>query len=286
MSKLPITINLWDHNFVGQQCSVANQVSEHVRYVRGLYNFDGITVFTDGWMFAPVVDEVRSRYKIGWLHEGRELRPENYERSKDVRWKFDFIMTHDTELLKLDPEKYKFTIRGGSWVPLDQWGAWPKSKNISMILSGKHQLSGQQLRHAVADRIAGIDLYGARGQAIGTNKALAYTDYRFAIVIEACREENFFSEHLIDAIAYGCVPVYWGCPNIYDFMEARGLFIAQDFNDIASFAFFITDRGAELYQGYYLQQNIHANLAICRQYAITEDWQYKHVYKSLLEERR
>jgi hypothetical protein len=88
-----ITLNLFDSNFPHQSCSVAQQDSQHVRYVRNRVTWDGITVFTDGQMFTMAVDVVQSPVKIGWLQEPKALHPENYERSWDVRHKFDAILT-------------------------------------------------------------------------------------------------------------------------------------------------------------------------------------------------
>ena len=79
-----VEINLFDSNFPGQACSVALQTPRLMRYVRGLtYAWHGITVFTDSWMFDPIVDTIQSTYKIGWLHEaralhGEKLRPDRF----------------------------------------------------------------------------------------------------------------------------------------------------------------------------------------------------------------
>ena len=78
-------------------------------------------------------------------------------------------------------------------MPLDQWGTYLKTKNVSMILSDKTQLDGHKLRHAIAQAGLPIDLYGPSFTPIGHDKALAYKDYRFAVVVEACQEDNFFS---------------------------------------------------------------------------------------------
>jgi hypothetical protein len=282
-----IEINLFDSNFVGQACSVALQTPKLMRYVRNQVQWPGVTVFTDRWMYSPVVDDVQSRYKIGWLHEGKALHPENYERIWDVVQKFDVIMTHDAELLYKGAhyrgrnEQWPFvkTIRGGSWVPLDQWGMYPKTKNVAMILSEKTQLEGHKLRHAIAQAGLPIDLYGPQHTPIGYDKALAYKDYRFAVVVEACREDNFFSEHLIDALALGCVPIYWGCPNIHEYFP--GGFVSfetiRDLLDVLTWPFGQT----------YLDvaQTLYRDQQIARGYAITEDWQIEHCLRPYVEAR-
>ena len=303
-----LEINLFDTTFGDQACSVALQTPQTMRYVRNQTRYDGITVFVDGMIYDPVVEDVQSTYKVAWLHEARTLHPENYERIWQVMPKFDAVMTHDERLLdkwgwrkysnesgewKLDKATpFIKTIRGGSWVSLDQWGMYPKSKNVAMILSDKQTLPGHQLRHAIAAAGLPIDLFGPSYTPIGHDKAPAYRDYRFAVVVEACKEDNFFSEHLIDALAYGCVPIYWGCPNIGDYFDPDGMWNIQtstwgDNPLIAikqTLAFFLGPSGLGP-SGTYQKKApaLIVNQTLARAYAITEDWQVEHIYTPLLE---
>lgn len=270
-------INLFDSNFVDQACSVALQTPCLMRYVRGQMNWLGITVFTDNFMYSNLVDDVQSKYKIGWLHEGRCLHPENYDNIGLVKHKFDAIMTHDAALLSSGAPFVK-TIRGGSWVALDQWGMYPKTKNVSMILSDKIQLEGHKLRHAIAAAGMPIDVYGPQ-PFLGGNKALAYRDYRFAVVVEACREDTFFSEHLIDALAYGCVPIYWGCPNIGAYLDVTPFVYIDDLRDLDRWM-----RGAKYERMYQMLYGyLVANQERARAYAITEDWQILNCLRPFVE---
>jgi hypothetical protein len=273
-----LTINLFDSNFPGQSCSVAQQESTHVRYVREQMEWDGITVFTDGQMYSPVVDQVASPIKIGWLQEPKALHPENYWRIWDVRYKFDAILTHDQQLLDADPERCRFTIRGGVWTPREQWGIYLKTKHISMILSEKRTLESHQLRHAIADAGLPIDLYGARGTHIGYNKSIAYRDYRFAVVVDTSNERNWFSEHLLDAIAFGCVPIYWGCPNIGDFLDAHGVIRFGSLEMLASILPSLTEESYRV-----RLPAVARNLTYLDDYRVTEDWQAEHVYPEFVQ---
>lgn len=270
-------INLFDSNFVGQACSVALQTPTLMRYVRGQTKWNGITVFTDAWMYSPVVDDVESRYTIGWLHEGRALHPENYREIWQVAHKFDAIMTHDADLLARGQPFVK-TIRGGSWVALDQWGMYPKSKNVAMILSEKTQLEGHKLRHAIAAAGLPIDLFGPEHTPIGYDKSIAYKDYRFAVVVEACKEDNFFSEHLIDALAYGCIPFYWGCPNIGAYFDP-GLW---QFNTLSYLVRSGLDALTDDAYGR-MRPWVEAWQRQARAYAITEDWQITSCLRPFVE---
>ncbi len=268
-----LTINLWDSNFPGQSCSVAQQESSRVRYVRDQLVWDGITVFTDGQMFTPAVVAVQSPVKIGWLQEPRALHPENYVHSWHVRHQFDAILTHDQELLDADPSKYRFTVRGGVWTPREQWGVYPKTRDVSMILSEKRTLESHRLRHAIADASLPIDLYGARGTPIGYDKSIAYRDYRYAVVVDTSNERNWFSEHLLDAIAFGCVPVYWGCANISDFLGDRAVLSFASLGELVEYLPVLTE---EIYTR--RLPFVYRTLERLDTYRVTEDWQAMNVY--------
>lgn len=275
-----VEINVFDSNFVGQLCSVALQTPQTMRYVHKRLDWSGITVFTDGWMYSPLVDDVQSRYKVGWLHEARSLHPENYERIGEVAHKFDAIMTHDAGLLAEGPPFVK-TIRGGSWVQPDQWCMPLKQRNVAMILSDKATLPGHKLRHAIADAGLPIDLYGPSYTPISHDKSIAYHDYRYAVVVEACQEENFFSEHLLDAIAYGCVPLYWGCENISAYLPSPALL---EFSDVSSLVHLLALATPMLYSR--LRGALTRTQEDARQYIVTEDWQIANCLAPFVEALR
>lgn len=272
-----LTINLFDSTFPHQTSVVAGKTAQHVLYVRNQMEWNGITIFTDQQMFSPAVDEVKSTYKVGWLIEGKELRPHHYELSKDVRHKFDFILTYDPDLLALDENKYRFTIRGGVWTQKEEWGMHPKNKTVSMIVSEKYETSGHKLRQMIADTEFGIDVYGAKGTPIGVNKAIAYKDYRYAVVVEASCEYNFFTEHLLDCIAFGTVPIYWGCPNIGIWLNSRGLIPFKTTEELQDILQGITVTRYEM-----MMPALKDNLARLNRYEITDDWLYRVYFEPLM----
>jgi len=51
---------------------------------------------------------------------------------------------------------------------------------------------------------------------------------QFHIAIESTSTINYFSEKLIDALITKTVPIYWGCPNIGDFFDTRGIISIND----------------------------------------------------------
>lgn len=55
---------------------------------------------------------------------------------------------------------------------------------------------------------------------------------QFSIVIENTRQKDYFTEKVIDALLRKSIPIYMGCPNIAEYFDEKGLFIAKDVDDI------------------------------------------------------
>lgn len=269
-----LTINLFDAEFPTQPCSVNGITPRLLTYVRERREWDGISVWTDRRIYDGSVDAVRSRLKVAWLLEGRCLRPAYYERIGEVVDRFDLVLTTDPELLARDG-KYHQVIRGGAWTPEEKWDLYPKTRGVSLLLSDKCETPGHKLRHEIAARYGDrLDVYR------NVPKAQALKDYRFTICVEACYAPNWFSEHLLDALAYGCIPLYWGCPNLGDWFNDAGVLEISDPQDVG---FWLED-SAWLTEYYDCTPRVRAlNLEAARQYAITDDWIAEHVYLPLLE---
>ncbi|MEX0349015.1 MAG: hypothetical protein AB3N15_06275 [Paracoccaceae bacterium] len=124
---------------------------------------------------------------------------------------------------------------GTTWVPDWRDLEIKKTKNCSLIASAKRDTAGHQLRHEMVDWVRAsdqdVEVLG-RGYTPFDKKSDGLAPYRYSIVIENVREKNYFSEKLLDAVFCETVPIYWGCPNIGDFVDPEGLIICESANDI------------------------------------------------------
>lgn len=271
-------VNLFDFNFRQSVCSVAYQTPKHIEYVRDQTDFDGVTLFTDGYINDGSVDRVRSRYKIAWLREPYCLHPDIYEAALGNAHKFDLVLTYYQPFLDRGAN-FRFCPYGGTWIDRSQWGIKSKSKLCSMLIGSKMSTRGHTIRHEIADMIAlmgyDVDFYGVRGTPVGygqDTKMQVLADYAFSIVTETCREDNLFTEWLLDCYALGTIPIYWGAPNIDKFFDAVWDFGVLDqlrhrLDYAAGYAY-------SLQSGY-----VAANLERMQPYAVTEDWLYLNVLK-------
>ena len=64
------------------------------------------------------------------------------------------------------------------------------------------------------------------GAKIDTLKA------KYHICIENSKIENYFTEKLMDCFMTYTIPIYWGCPNIADYFDSRGMFIVDNLDQL------------------------------------------------------
>lgn len=219
----------------GYWTSTANIRPKNIQFIQNNYDYDGITLFTDNVILSDVVDKVKSKIKVAWCLESPAITPFLHANIEKVAHKFDYILTYREDLIKQDPAKYIPNSPGGTYIPdRDINTNTIKTKNCSMILSGKREFEGHILRHKIQQHTVGVDYYGwgsKRGRL--DNKADAMRDYMFQLTIENTRAYHYFTEKLIDSLLMKCIPIYWGCLNIQDYFNIDGFVIFNDYNDLA-----------------------------------------------------
>lgn len=143
--------------------------------------------------------------------------------------RFHKVLCSNADLLESIPNGVLFPL-GCTWV--GDWKALDltKTRACSLIASAKRSQEGHALRHAMADFARAeeldVDVMGG-GYRPFEHKADGLAPYRFSLVIENVREVNYFTEKLIDAVLCKCVPIYWGCPNIAEFIDPAGMILCE-----------------------------------------------------------
>lgn len=56
-------------------------------------------------------------------------------------------------------------------------------------------------------------------------------DCQFSIAVESSRENSYFTEKLIDCLLTKTVPIYWGCPNVDEFFDKRGILHFKNYEE-------------------------------------------------------
>jgi hypothetical protein len=223
-----LEVNLFDREFIHTEqllgyitCSDTLQPTK-IKWINGLMEYDGITVFTERFLESPLVDSVKSRLKVFWLLEPRAIHPYEYNRIIELEHKFDYILTYDTELLKRS-NKYKKYVVAQSRVTDPK--IHDKSAMFSMIASNKQMTDGHRFRHEIAAKLSSkynIDMWGS-GYKSFNDKVNPLAKYYFSISVMNCKIDNFFTEVLVDNFMLGTVPIFWGCPNIDNYFNPNGI---------------------------------------------------------------
>tara|TARA_Y100000114_G_scaffold125027_1_gene120941 strand:+ start:2714 stop:4210 length:1497 start_codon:yes stop_codon:yes gene_type:complete len=115
-----------------------------------------------------------------------------------------------------------------------------KKDNISFLMTNHRNKEGYEIRHEIWNKQNQIHnklFYSSTRNPISPD-TLPNDDKRelfkskFSIVIESSKEENYFTEKICDALISKTIPIYWGCPNIDDFFDTRGMIICETADEV------------------------------------------------------
>ena len=182
--------------------------------------------------------------KIAVTCEPNELLDSNRV-FKEWADKFDIILTWDEELLKLPNAKRFLQPYSAHWIDILNYNKWDKEFSVSTVVGGKNETVGHKIRHELYERQNEITVpkrffcsgnwprpNNFNNPYLGKSKNPLF-DSMFHICIENVgRRQNAITEKLIDALCTKTVPIHWGCTNLSDFFDARGIIVAKDINDI------------------------------------------------------
>lgn len=74
--------------------------------------------------------------------------------------------------------------------------------------------------------------------------------YRFTICFENAIFKGWITEKITDAMYAGCVPVYWGAPNITDYVPENAFIDFRKFKNYAELDHFLRNMDEKTYRGY------------------------------------
>lgn len=271
-------------NYCGAEYNITPEL---VEYVGPFKKWDGITLFVDECFDLEnihIIDEIESTIKIGWFHEPRMLHgvggcmDVRYSNAEKIMDKFDYFFTYDHILLDKFPDKAIYVVDNAIYLPHDKIKLYEKSKLMSMIYSFKQWTPGHRLRHQLAKMVDGLELFGSGTGKHLKSKDIGLADFMFSIVIENNRTEKYFTEKILDCFATGTIPIYWGCPNIGDYFNEKGIMSFEKIEDLPELFSKLED--PEYYNQ--LLPYVKENYKKVQEYRIYEDWMYNNVYKKIL----
>lgn len=187
--------------------------------------WDGITVFTDGYIDDDIVCKVSSNYKVAWLIEPRSIDPTMYEKIVQNHERFDYILTFDEELKQQLPDKILPYVMGQTRIADEDCQYYSKQFLTSMIASHKTMSEGHRFRHEIVKALQekhGFEMWGS-GYKPFKDKLEALKSYCFSISVLNCKRKDYFTEILIDNFRTMTIPILWGLPNVGDYFNTDGI---------------------------------------------------------------
>ena len=225
----------WEHS------SCSDVVPNNFRWTRDATETDTVVCIDSGIVGMFDSEEIPEN-RFGWLCESPVVVSDVYGM---IHENYDVLLDYYTAIFTCDKslaDKHDriHLIQSGSNKPWITWATrhlYDKSKNVSIVASNKRVFPGQLLRHDFVEKHkdSELDVFGSiTGTRLGSelfDKLDGYRDYRFTIVIENCKHDNYFTEKITDAFATGTIPVYWGTSSIGDYFNADGIIeLTDDFD--------------------------------------------------------
>jgi len=209
----------------------------------------------------------KGKGQVAWLLEPEDLHPENYQYLRDNPDKFDAVLVPSQDSRIPNALWYPF---GGSSIAPYKWGMYKKTKFMSILLSDKNSMPGHKLRQEIVRRYGQyIDVYNNI-----PNKVDALKDYQFSVIIESTSRPGYFTEKLLDCLAVGTIPLYFG--SLLYGITALQFNTADYFYDML----FQLKKTPDFYKN--MTRQFHANFVQCKAYMVCEDSIYL-MYRELFE---
>tara|TARA_R110000824_G_scaffold73142_2_gene186375 strand:+ start:2439 stop:3299 length:861 start_codon:yes stop_codon:yes gene_type:complete len=223
-----------------------------------------LVFYTDDYISNPQKTHTK---RIAWLIEPRCKQPQTYNWIQKNNSLYDFVLTHDKELLDL----------GGNFIYYPHCGNWieeenrnpnhVKTKLVSMITSGKRNVGDHLKRHELISRYSDkIDVMG-RGYKPIEPISKGLKDYRFHIAMENQAKDYYFTEKIINPIMTGTIPIYYGPECVKEIFDSRGIIFFENIDQIPNILNSLDDNLYQKMLPYAIE-----NFKLAQKYRLSEDW--------------
>lgn len=212
------------------------------------------------------------------LIEPRSIQPAVYHNLETNYARFENIYTHDSRLLAIAPNAK----------PILWWNQYEihdeeKTKGVSMVCGKKELCALHVERKKIAQRIQYMaDVLGDWNGGPRVSIHDAHAPYMFAVVIENYRDDNWFTEKILNCFGSKTVPIYFGARKISQYFNEDGIIEVDNLWDIPGAVALISDNPAAYYKGF--KEAINDNWERVKAFQDFQDWfvrTYEDRYKPM-----
>lgn len=177
---------------------------------------------------------------------------------------FDLILAWHKDILNNCPKAKRF-IFGTCWIDVDTFVS-DKQNEVSFLMSNKAFAPGHKFRHEIfrylnKDTINGFSIRKIMTPPRIPNKDVIFKNAKFSIIVENAIHDNWITEKLIDCLVTNTIPIYYGCHNVGEFFNEKGIL---KFNTIGELDGILNTITPELY--YELRDVISENHIKAKEY--------------------
>ncbi len=189
--------------------------------------------------------------------------------NSSLQQRFGKVLTWDDELL--DCKHFFKFYNDTRWMICDMKRddsvPFEKKRLVAMVASipySVHPAELTSLRRRFIEYVDGVadpNEFGLYGRGLEgcryrcyrgaiTKKCEGYRNFKFAVCYENCRWSGYISEKIFEGMMAGCVPIYYGAPNITKYIP-KGCFIDYaDFGSEEKLYAYIKNMGKDEYMRY------------------------------------
>ena len=233
-----------------------------------------------------VVDEQifankRENKQVMLLIEPRTIQPNVYEHALKVANEYEYVFTHDSQLLAALPNA-KPILWGGVWCRCENPN---KTKFMSMTSSDKEMCELHKERKRIArkykDRIA---VFGTIDGGEFADPIDTLEPYMYSIIIENHIDNIWFTEKLCNCFATKTVPIYYGARDIDKFFNTDGIIVCKTLEELekrVDLMLLNNDKFRDAYNDEYIQALINQNYELSKKYNKFDEWLYNAYSKEI-----
>ena len=221
----------------------------------------------------------REGKQVMLLIEPRSIQPNVYEYVLQVADQYEYVFTHDSQLLFTLPNA-KPILWGGVWCRCENP---KKTKLISMTSSNKAMCDLHKERMRIARKYKDkIDVFGTIDGGEWCDPIDTLEPYMYSVVIENHIDNIWFTEKICNCFATKTIPIYYGARDISEYFNKNGMIICNSIEEVEEHIDDILSHKEE-YTAMYGTPELEENYELSKQYEKFDEWLYR-TYEKEIEE--